>query len=200
MLEPKTLLVTGGAGFIGSCFVAQCVARGQKVVVLDALTYAGHRENLEWIEGKGSWELVVGDINDGALVSSLLATHQPDAVVHFAAESHVDNSIASPSAFIRTNVNGTYTMLEAARQYWMALTDMAKSSFRFVHVSTDEVYGSLGAEGKFLRPHRLRPTRPIRPRRQRAICSHAPGFIPMACPPSPPTAPIIMAPVSTPRN
>lgn len=160
MIEPKTLLVTGGAGFIGSTFVAQCVARGQKVVVLDKLTYAGHRENLEWIAGTGAWELVQGDIQDGALVAQLLAKHTPDALVHFAAESHVDNSIASPSEFIQTNINGTYTLLEAARQHWVSLKDDTKAAFRFVHVSTDEVYGSLGATGKFSETTPIQPNSP----------------------------------------
>lgn len=160
MTKPQTLLVTGGAGFIGSCFVAQSVARGQKIIVLDKLTYAGHRENLDWISGAGSWELVQGDIQDGALVSSLLTKYQVDAVVHFAAESHVDNSIASPSEFVHTNINGTYTMLEAARQYWLGLADGPKAAFRFVHVSTDEVYGSLGAEGKFSETTPIQPNSP----------------------------------------
>lgn len=160
MSEPKTLLVTGGAGFIGSCFVGQCVARGQKVIVLDKLTYAGHRENLDWISGMGSWELVQGDIGDGALVSGLLQKYEPHAIVHFAAESHVDNSIASPAEFIHTNINGTYTMLEAARQYWSTLDEAAKQAFRFVHVSTDEVYGSLGAEGKFSESTPIQPNSP----------------------------------------
>lgn len=158
MTEFKTLLVTGGAGFIGSCFVAQAVARGQKVVVLDKLTYAGHRENLEWI-GRG-YELIEGDICDGPLAAKLLAEHQVDAVVHFAAESHVDNSIASPSAFINTNINGTYNLLEATRQYWNGLNDARKAAFRFVQVSTDEVYGSLGATGKFSETTSMKPNSP----------------------------------------
>jgi len=142
MTEPKNLLVTGGAGFIGSTFVAQCVARGCKVVVLDALTYAGHRENLAWI--RGNWELVVGNIHDRELVEKLLRQHDIDATVNFAAESHVDNSISGPSAFMYTNIGGTFMMLEAARGYFKD-----KPGFRFLHISTDEVYGSLGATGKF---------------------------------------------------
>ena len=149
MTEPKTLLVTGGAGFIGSCFVGQCVARGQRVIVLDKLTYAGHPENLGWVAGSGSYELVVGDVCDGALVHRLMSEHKVDAVVHFAAESHVDNSIASPGAFIETNVVGSYRMLEAARHYWNSLQGEAKDRFRILMISTDEVYGTLGPTGKF---------------------------------------------------
>lgn len=160
MIRPETILVTGGAGFIGSTFVGQCVDRGQKVVVLDKLTYAGHPENLEWIEGPGSYELVVGDICDGPLVSRLLEEHAVDAVVHFAAESHVDNSIASPSEFIQTNINGSYTMLEAARQYWNELQGAEKDNFRFIQISTDEVYGSLGEEGYFTEETAMNPNSP----------------------------------------
>lgn len=161
MMHPQTLLVTGGAGFIGSCFVAQAVERAQRVIVLDKLTYAGHRANLSWIdakEWKGSYELVEGDITDGALVAQLLRTHQPDALVHFAAESHVDNSIASPSEFIQTNVVGSYTLLEAARQFW---NEGGKSAdFRFLQVSTDEVYGALGNTGKFSEDTPMQPNSP----------------------------------------
>lgn len=161
MAGKKNLLVTGGAGFIGSTFVAQAVERGDNVIVLDALTYAGHRANLEWIKGgNGSYKLVVGNICDGALVSKLLKENAIDAVVNFAAESHVDNSIASPGEFIETNVIGTYTMLEASRQYWNALEGDAKENFRFVQISTDEVYGSLGAEGKFHEEYPMQPNSP----------------------------------------
>ncbi|MCI5050540.1 MAG: dTDP-glucose 4,6-dehydratase [Rickettsiales bacterium] len=160
MLNPNTLLVTGGAGFIGSTFVGQCVARGQKVIVLDKLTYAGHPENLSWVEGEGSYELIEGDICDGPLISELLAKHNVDALVHFAAESHVDNSIASPSEFIQTNINGSYTLLEAARQYWNGLSGDKKDQFRFVQISTDEVYGSLGKTGKFSEETSMKPNSP----------------------------------------
>lgn len=140
-MTSDTLLVTGGAGFIGNCFVRQAIARKQKVVVLDALTYAGHRENLDGVDA----ELVVGDIRDRALVSSLLEKHNPTALVHFAAESHVDNSIASPGEFMDTNILGTYALLEAAR----AFMPKALKGFRYVQVSTDEVFGALPAEGFF---------------------------------------------------
>lgn len=156
MRQPQTLLITGGAGFIGSCFVRQCAARGQKVIVLDKLTYAGHPENLDGV----ACELVEGDICDGALVSELLSRHSVDAVVHFAAESHVDNSIHSPSEFIQTNIQGSYTMLEAARHYWNGLSDEAKAQFIFVQISTDEVYGSLGETGKFSESYPMQPNSP----------------------------------------
>jgi dTDP-glucose 4,6-dehydratase len=162
MTSQHTLLVTGAAGFIGSAFVGDMVANGHKVIVLDALTYAGFKENLAWIPAHphGSWELVVGNICDGALVLSLLQQHAVDAVVDFAAESHVDNSIASPNEFIHTNIIGCYAMLEAARAYWTALPEAKKAAFRFVHVSTDEVYGSLGETGKFSETTPMAPNSP----------------------------------------
>lgn len=160
----KTLLVTGGAGFIGSEFIAQAVARGERVIVLDALTYAGHRANLEWIETPhafgGSWELFVGDITDARLTGSLMETYRPDAVVNFAAESHVDNSISGPGAFIDTNINGVYVLLEAARNYWNGLPDAQKKDFRFLQISTDEVFGSLGDTGAFTEDSPYRPNSP----------------------------------------
>jgi len=160
-MSKETILMTGGAGFIGSAFVELAVAKGHKVVVLDALTYAGHRENLDWIpQSPGSWELVVGDIRDGALVSKLLEEHEVTWVADFAAESHVDNSIEKPGEFIETNVIGTYTMLEAVRRYWGGLQGAAKEKFRYLHVSTDEVYGSLGETGKFTEQSPLRPNSP----------------------------------------
>ncbi|MBI3631005.1 MAG: dTDP-glucose 4,6-dehydratase [Candidatus Sungbacteria bacterium] len=152
----KTLLVTGGAGFIGSAFVRQAIAAGQCVIVLDALTYAGHRINLEGVD----CTLVVGDIADGALVAGLLKQHNIDAVAHFAAESHVDNSISKPSAFIDTNIVGTYRLLEAAREYWNALDAKKKETFRYLQVSTDEVYGSLGPTGAFSETTAMKPNSP----------------------------------------
>jgi len=142
-----TILVTGGAGFIGSNFVLDWLRQSDEPVVnLDALTYAGNPENLAALEGDSRHIFVKGDICDRALVDSLLAAHRPRALVHFAAESHVDRSISGPGAFMRTNVEGTFTLLEAARAYWSALEGDAKAAFRFHHVSTDEVYGSLKAE------------------------------------------------------
>lgn len=159
MPHHKNILVTGGAGFIGSTFVAQAVERGQNVIVLDALTYAGNRANLEWIK-PANYKLVVGDIADGPLVHSLLREHSIDAIVHFAAESHVDNSISGPVAFIQTNIVGSYVLLEAVREYWNSLEDGRKENFRFVHVSTDEVYGALGDTGTFNENSPMRPNSP----------------------------------------
>ncbi|WP_431099875.1 dTDP-glucose 4,6-dehydratase [Roseateles noduli] len=142
-----TILVTGGAGFIGSNFVLDWFKTSDEPVVnLDALTYAGNLENLASLKDDARHVFVQGDICDRALVDQLLATHQPRAIVHFAAESHVDRSIHGPGAFMRTNVEGTFTLLEAARAFWSALEGEAKAAFRFHHVSTDEVYGSLKAE------------------------------------------------------
>ncbi|HUD53632.1 MAG TPA: dTDP-glucose 4,6-dehydratase [Terracidiphilus sp.] len=141
------ILVTGGAGFIGSNFVLSWVANSSSVVVnLDLLTYAGNAENLSTLEGDTRHLLVRGDICDAEHVGSLLREHQPRAIVHFAAESHVDRSIASPEAFIRTNVHGTFTLLEQAKTYWSGLGEADRGGFRFLHVSTDEVYGTLGPD------------------------------------------------------
>lgn len=145
----QTWLVTGGAGFIGGNFVLGAVSDGIKVVNLDALTYAGNLDTLSSLEGDARHAFVQGDIGDRALVAKLLAEHRPDAIVNFAAESHVDRSIDGPAAFVQTNVVGTLALLEAARDYWKGLEGAAKDGFRFLHVSTDEVYGSLGDSGKF---------------------------------------------------
>jgi dTDP-glucose 4,6-dehydratase len=142
-----SLLVTGGAGFIGSNFVLDWLASSDEPVVnLDALTYAGNLANLAGLQGDARHVFVHGDICDRALVDRLLAEHRPRAIVHFAAESHVDRSIHGPGAFMRTNIEGTYTLLEAARAYWGGLASDDKAAFRFHHVSTDEVYGSLKAD------------------------------------------------------
>ena len=141
------ILVTGGAGFIGSNFILDWLAGSDEPVLnLDALTYAGNTENLASLADDRRYVFVRGDICDRALLDGLFATHAPRAVVHFAAESHVDRSIHGPAEFIRTNVQGTFTMLEAARGHWSTLADDARRSFRFLHVSTDEVYGSLGRD------------------------------------------------------
>ena len=140
------IIVTGGAGFIGSNFVLDWLAAGgEGVVNLDKLTYAGNRENLRSLEGNPRHVFVQGDIGDQNLVAELLARHQPRAIVNFAAESHVDRSIHSPGAFIETNVVGSFRLLEAARGYFEGLQGAARDNFRFLHVSTDEVYGSLAA-------------------------------------------------------
>ncbi|WP_407278982.1 dTDP-glucose 4,6-dehydratase [Aromatoleum evansii] len=139
------ILVTGGAGFIGANFVLDWLrASDEPVLNLDALTYAGNLENLATLQGDGRHVFVHGDICDRALIDRLFAEHRPRAVVHFAAESHVDRSIHGPGDFVRTNVEGTFTLLEAARGYWSTLEGEEKAVFRFLHVSTDEVYGSLG--------------------------------------------------------
>ncbi len=138
-------LVTGGAGFIGSWFVLQTRARKiADVVTLDALTYAGNRENLAPCDGDPGHVFVHGDIGDAELVAKLLREHRPTAVLNFAAESHVDRSIHDPDAFVRTNVLGTCTLLREAQRYWQGLDGERKQAFRFLHISTDEVYGSLG--------------------------------------------------------
>jgi dTDP-glucose 4,6-dehydratase len=141
----KTILVTGAAGFIGSNFVHQWIgAEADAVVSLDALTYAGNLANLEPVAADPRHTFVKGDICDAALVTQLLATHRPRAIVHFAAESHVDRSIHGPGDFVRTNVDGTFTLLQAALGHWRSLEGAEREAFRFLHVSTDEVYGSLG--------------------------------------------------------
>jgi dTDP-glucose 4,6-dehydratase len=155
----KTILVAGGAGFIGSSFVSQAVAKGYHVIVFDALTYAGHRENLEKLPEK-SYELIIGNICDAQLLSDTVAKYKPSAILNFAAESHVDNSIAGPRAFIDTNVVGCFTLLEAAREYWYGLSGPEKQRFRFIQLSTDEVYGSLGASGKVNENTAMRPNSP----------------------------------------
>ena len=157
-----TLLVTGGAGFIGSNFVLDWFqTSAEPIVNLDALTYAGNLANLAGLQGDARHTFVKGDIGDRALVDQLLATHQPRAIVHFAAESHVDRSIHGPGAFMKTNVDGTFTLLEAARAYWGALAGETKAGFRFHHVSTDEVYGSLKPdEPAFTEAHAYEPNSP----------------------------------------
>ncbi|MEM6836034.1 MAG: dTDP-glucose 4,6-dehydratase [Cyanobacteria bacterium P01_C01_bin.120] len=144
VLQGQRLLITGGAGFIGSNFVHYYYRRAEKIVVLDALTYAGNRANLQDLETQPNFTFVQGDITDQSLAAELLKIHQIDTVVHFAAESHVDRSILGPAAFVQTNVVGTFALLEAFRQYWNA--QKKPEHFRFLHVSTDEVFGSLGPD------------------------------------------------------
>ncbi|PZO09570.1 MAG: dTDP-glucose 4,6-dehydratase [Lysobacteraceae bacterium] len=156
----QTWLVTGGAGFIGGNFVLDAVRRGVKVVNLDALTYAGNLDTLSPLDGEAGHVFVHGDIGDAALVARLLAEHRPCAIVNFAAESHVDRSIDGPAAFVQTNVVGTLALLESARDYWRSLEGEARDGFRFLHVSTDEVYGSLGDTGKFTEATPFAPNSP----------------------------------------
>ena len=157
-----TILVTGGAGFIGSNFVLDWLGQSSEPVVnLDALTYAGNRQNLASLQGNARHHFVHGDIGDRALIDGLLAQHKPRAVVHFAAESHVDRSIHGPGAFMKTNVEGTFTLLEAVRGFWGGQDADAKAAFRFHHVSTDEVYGSLAPDAPaFTETHAYEPNSP----------------------------------------
>lgn len=139
-----SILVTGGAGFIGSNFVLEWLAtRDEPLVNLDKLTYAGNLENLISVQGDPRYRFVRGDVSDGDLLSRLLREHQPRAVVHFAAESHVDRSILGPDAFMQTNVLGTFRLLESVREYWDTMSGDLRAGFRFLHVSTDEVFGAL---------------------------------------------------------
>ncbi|RYZ91143.1 MAG: dTDP-glucose 4,6-dehydratase [Proteobacteria bacterium] len=154
------VLITGGAGFIGSEVVRQMVAAGYEVVNLDKLTYAGNLESLKSVEGRANYKFVKADICDESAVKDIFATHQPDAVMHLAAESHVDRSIEGPRAFIDTNIIGTYTLLDATRRYWDGLKGDKQSKFRFQHISTDEVYGSLGDTGLFTEETPYQPNSP----------------------------------------
>jgi dTDP-glucose 4,6-dehydratase len=149
-MESARILVTGGAGFIGSALVRHLVEQTDHTVLnLDKLTYAGNPQSLEDIVGHDRYRFVQGDIGDQALVRSLLEQFQPDVVTHLAAESHVDRSIDGPTAFIETNIVGTFALLTQALEYWRGLPPDAQSRFRFHHISTDEVFGSLGTEGRF---------------------------------------------------
>ncbi len=145
---PRIVLVTGGAGFIGCNYVRHLLETDPdvRIVTLDALTYAGSLDNLKGLPDASRHTFVQGDIRDRELVERLLREHEIDTIVHFAAESHVDNSIAGPEVFVRTNVTGTYTLLEAARRYWLEEQGRDASRCRFHHISTDEVYGTLGPE------------------------------------------------------
>jgi dTDP-glucose 4,6-dehydratase len=157
----STILVTGGAGFIGGNFVLrQLRGENNEVINLDALTYAGNLDTLDDIEDDPRHSFVLGSIGDSALVDYLLQKHRPSAIVNFAAESHVDRSIDSPEAFIQTNILGTFSLLESARKYWRGLEGAEKEKFRFLHVSTDEVYGSLGPTGKFTETTAYQPNSP----------------------------------------
>ena len=157
----QTWLVTGGAGFIGGNFVLKTLAAGRaRVINLDKLTYAGNLDTLASVMDSPDHVFVQGDIGDSELVAGLLDEHQPDAVINFAAESHVDRSIDGPAAFIETNVVGTLNLLERTLGYWRGLDEKNRSRFRFLHVSTDEVYGSLGDTGKFTEETPYSPNSP----------------------------------------
>ncbi len=156
------ILVTGGAGFIGANFILDWLAQSdEKIINLDNLTYAGNLQNLSHLKNDSRHIFVHGDIGNAKLITQLLAEHKPRAIVNFAAESHVDRSIDSPEGFIQTNILGTFHLLECARQYWNTLPDQAKQDFRFLHVSTDEVYGSLDKQAPaFTETHRYEPNSP----------------------------------------
>lgn len=157
----RPILVTGGAGFIGGEFVRQWIAEeASPVINLDKLTYAGNLDSLAGIADEPRHIFVQGDIGDPACVRQLLDTHRPRAIVNFAAESHVDRSIDGPAAFVETNVLGTFRLLEEARSYWKSLPEPEQHEFRFLHVSTDEVYGSLGPTGKFTETTPYAPNSP----------------------------------------
>jgi len=156
------LLVSGGAGFIGANFIHHWIKNypQDKIVVLDALTYAGNQASLVDVENHQNYRFVQGNICDQTLVRQLLKEESITTLVHFAAESHVDRSITGPSEFIETNINGTYNLLEESRQFWQGLSEKDKEQFRFLHVSTDEVYGSLGPEGFFTEETPYQPNSP----------------------------------------
>jgi len=157
------ILVTGGAGFIGSNFILDWIKTNltEEVINLDALTYAGNLANLETIQDSPNYQLVKGNIVDITLITRVLIDNQPRAIIHFAAESHVDRSIHGPAEFVQTNIVGTFNLLECARSYWNELPEPQKSAFRFLHVSTDEVYGSLGPnDPPFTEKHPYEPNSP----------------------------------------
>ncbi len=157
----KNILVTGGCGFIGSCFVKKQIAQGNFVINIDKLTYAGNLENVSDVANHQNYKFTKADINETALIQNLLMTYKIDWVVNFAAESHVDNSISKPGVFILTNINGTFSMLQASLSYYKNLSDEKKENFRFLHVSTDEVFGSLNLDDKpFNENSRYQPNSP----------------------------------------
>ena len=153
----QRILVTGGAGFIGSCVVRRLVQAGKEVVTLDALSYAGHVETLEGALDAPNHRFECADIRDRRAIRRIMALSRPQALIHLAAETHVDRSIDSPMDFVTANVEGTVALLEAATEYWNGLERSERKRFRFLHVSTDEVYGSLGADGVFTDTTAYRP-------------------------------------------
>jgi dTDP-glucose 4,6-dehydratase len=161
MVEPATVMVTGGAGFIGSALVRHIVRSSESAVVtVDNLSYAGTLDALAEVEGHSRHRFARVDIRDSSGIRSLLQRYRPQAIMHLAAETHVDRSISDPVPFIDTNVVGTCVLLEAARAYWNGLDERDRTAFRFLHVSTDEVFGSLGADGCFTEDSPYRPNSP----------------------------------------
>jgi len=157
----KNILVTGGCGFIGSCFVKKQIAKGNFVLNIDKLTYAGNQNNVAEVATHPNYRFTKADINETALIQNLLNSHKIDWVVNFAAESHVDNSISGPAVFIHTNINGTFSLLQASLNYFKNLSEDKKNNFRFLHVSTDEVFGSLSEEDEpFNELSRYQPNSP----------------------------------------
>jgi len=157
----RTILVTGGAGFIGGCLIRQLVSgAGARVINFDKLTYAGNLDSLSSVVDDPKYVFVQGDICDPAAVAKALKDHRPSAIINFAAESHVDRSIDGPAAFVETNVGGTFQLLEATREFWKSLSEEERAAFRFLHVSTDEVYGSLGETGYFTEETPYAPNSP----------------------------------------
>ena len=156
------LLVTGGAGFIGSNFIIDCIKNyNEKVINLDKLTYAGNIENLAEVKDHSNYEFIKGDILDVSLLKEILKKYKPSAVVHFAAESHVDRSIDNPNSFLQTNIIGTFNLLDSSRMYWDNLSKTEKLKFRFIHISTDEVFGSLSEKDEpFSEENRFKPNSP----------------------------------------
>jgi len=155
------VIVTGGAGFIGNNFIRIAMANDKiHIINLDNLTYAGNLDSLRDVEKDSRYTFIHGDICNQDLVEKIFAKYQPDAIIHFAAESHVDRSIDSPTPFIQANINGTFVLLEGARKYWNGLSDESKNKFRFLHISTDEVYGSLGETGYFTEETPYAPNSP----------------------------------------
>lgn len=156
----KNILITGGSGFIGSNFIRLALKNYVNTINLDLLTYAGNLDSLYDLENQSNYTFVQGNICESDLVESSFSQYQPSTIIHFAAESHVDRSIDGPAAFIQTNINGTFSLLESARKYWNSLTGARKSQFRFIHISTDEVYGSLGPTGYFTEETSYAPNSP----------------------------------------